>query len=52
MRAVGEKAFEPRFGFGHRVGPRHAYGVEAVGARLFDERGFNLKRLFQKSRLA
>jgi hypothetical protein len=42
MRAVGEKAFEPRLGFGHRIGTSNAGDVEAALARARDECGLDL----------
>ena len=52
MRAVGEKTLEPRFGFRHGVGRGDAGNVEAARMRVLDQRGFDLRRIVQKSRLA
>ena len=52
MRAVGKKALEPRFGFRHCIGPRDAGDVETARMRVRDQRGFDLMRIAQKSRLA
>jgi hypothetical protein len=51
MRAFGEKAFEPFFGFRGRVGPSDAERVEAAGLRLTRERRLDLGWI-QKSRSA
>jgi hypothetical protein len=51
--AGGEKLGEPVLRtIGNGVGARHADGVEAVLARLFEECGFERRRIAQKSRLA
>ena len=52
VRAVGEETLEPRFRLGDGVGPRHADDVEAVRARLLDQRGFDRGGIVQKSRSA
>jgi hypothetical protein len=52
MGAFGEKAFEPRFRFRHRVGPRDACDIEAARARPFDQRRLDFVPIGQKSRLA
>ena len=52
MRAVGEKALQPRFGFRHGVGLVDAGHVEAVRVRLGDQRGLDLVGIVQKSRSA
>lgn len=52
MRAVGEETFEPRPGFGHGVGPRHAGDVEAALAGTLDQRALDVGGVCQKSRSA
>jgi hypothetical protein len=52
VRAVGEKTFNPRFCFRHGVGRGDAGNVEAARMRVLNQRGFGLKRIVQKSRLA
>jgi len=51
MRAFGEEAFEPRFGFRRGVRARDAEGVEAASAGLRGERCLDVGAA-QKSRLA
>jgi hypothetical protein len=52
MRAVGEETLEPGLGLRHRVGARDACGIEALRARLLDQRRLDRGRIGQKSRLA
>jgi hypothetical protein len=45
MRAVGDEAVEPRFGFGHCVRFGETNRVEATRTRLFDQGGFDFVRI-------
>ncbi len=50
MGAFGEELEQPRACERHRVGPRDADGVEAVLSRGFDQPGFQVCQIGQKSR--
>jgi hypothetical protein len=52
MAAGGEKLVEPRRRRGDRIGRGDADRVKAFAARVGDQRGFDLSRIGQKSRLA
>jgi hypothetical protein len=52
MPAVGEKAFEPCFGFRRGIRFADADGVKALRPRLLDKGRFDFRWLGQKSRSA
>jgi hypothetical protein len=52
MRALGEKAREPRLRIGNGLRARDADGIEAARLRFADERLPNVSRIVQKSRSA
>jgi hypothetical protein len=51
MRARGNELLEPRFRLRRGIGPRDADHGEAARAGFIDERGLELCRIAQKSRL-
>ena len=50
MRAFGEELLQPLAGQRDRVGPGDAADVEAVTPRRFDQPGFEIRQIGQKSR--
>ncbi len=50
MRAFGEEAVEPRFGFRRGIGARNAGDVEAAFLRFREKRYLDVSGSLQKSR--